>query len=47
LDIAIITIPINYMFTKDIPLYRRVPYIYLLAAMISGTPIIINENFGQ
>ena len=44
--IAMITIPINYMFTKDIPLWRRIPYIYLLAAIISGTPILLNENFG-
>jgi hypothetical protein len=34
------------MFTKNIPLYRRVPYIYLLAAIISGTPMLLNENFG-
>ena len=45
--IAMSTIPINYMFTKDIPLWRRIPYIYLLAAIISGTPMILNENFGR
>ncbi|WP_371503842.1 hypothetical protein [Nitrosopumilus adriaticus] len=45
--IAMITIPINYMFTKDIPLWRRIPYIYLLAAIISGTPMLLNENFGR
>ena len=45
--VAMISIPINYMFTKDIPLWRRIPYIYLLAAIISGTPMILNENFGQ
>jgi len=45
--IAMITIPINYLFTKDIPLWRRIPYIYLLAAIISATPMILNENFGQ
>jgi len=44
--IAMITIPINYIFTKDIPLWRRIPYIYLLAAIISGTPMLLNENFG-
>jgi len=44
--IAMSTIPINYMFTKDIPLWRRIPYIYLLAAIISGTPMLLNENFG-
>ena len=45
--IAMITIPINYMFTKDIPLWRRIPYIYLLAAIISITPMIFNEGFGR
>ncbi|QLH07365.1 hypothetical protein [Nitrosopumilus ureiphilus] len=44
---AMITIPINYMFTKNIPLWRRIPYIYLLAAIISGTPMLLNENFGR
>ena len=45
--IAMITIPINYMFTKDIPIWRRIPYIYVLAAIISITPMIFTENFGQ
>ena len=45
--IAMISIPINYLFTKDIPLLRRIPYIYLLAAIISGTPMLLNENFGR
>jgi hypothetical protein len=43
---AMISIPISYMLTKDISLYRRVPYIYFLAAIISGTPMLLNENFG-
>jgi len=45
--IAMITIPINYIFTKDIPLWLRIPYIYILAAIISGTPILLSENFGR
>jgi len=45
--IAMVTIPINYLFTKNIPLYRRIPYIYFLAAIISGTPLLLNENFGR
>lgn len=45
--VAMITIPLNYMFTKNIPLWRRIPYIYLLAAMVSGTPLLLNENFGR
>lgn len=44
--IAMITIPINYLFTKDIVPWIRIPYIYLLAAIISGTPMMLNENFG-
>ena len=43
---AMISIPISVMLTKDISLYRRVPYIYLLAAIISGTPMLLNKNFG-
>jgi len=45
--IAMITIPINYLFTKDIPLWRRIPYIYLLPALISGTPLLLNSDFGR
>jgi len=44
---SMISIPINYMFTKDIPLWRRIPYIYLLVAIISGTPVLLSSNFGQ
>lgn len=43
--IAMSTIPINYIFTKDIPLWRRIPYIYVIAALLSGTPMFFN-NFG-
>lgn len=45
--IAMITIPITFLFSKDIPLYRRIPYIYLLAAIISGTPLLLNSDFGR
>lgn len=45
--LSMITIPINYFFTKNIQLWRRIPYIYLLAAIISGTPLLLNENFGR
>lgn len=47
LILSFISIPINYMLTKDIPLWARIPYIYLLAAIISGTPILLSENFGR
>ena len=45
--IAMSTIPITFLFTKDIPLWRRIPYIYLLAAIISGTPLLLNSDFGR
>ena len=45
--VAMISLPINYFFTKGISLWYRIPYIYLLAAIIFGTPMILNENFGQ
>ena len=45
--IAMITIPISYVLSRDIPLWRRIPYVYLLAAIISGTPLLLNENFGR
>lgn len=44
---SMITIPCNYLFTKNIPLWRRIPYIYLLAAIVSGTPLLLSENFGR
>ena len=45
--IAMSTIPITFLFSKDIPLFRRIPYIYLLAALISGTPLLLNSDFGR
>ena len=44
---AMITVPINYLYTKNIPLWRRLPYIYLSTAIVSGTPLLLNENFGR
>jgi len=44
---AIITIPLSFLLSKDVSLWRRILYIYVLAAIISGTPMILNENFGQ
>ena len=45
--IAVITIPLTFLLSKDIVWWRRILYIYLIAAIISGTPMILNENFGQ
>ena len=44
---AMITIPLNYLFTKNIPLWRRIPYLYFFAAIVSGTPLLLSENFGR
>ena len=35
------------MYTRDISLWRRLPYIYLIMTIISGTPILLSSNFGQ
>ena len=45
--IAMSTIPITFLFSKDIPLFRRILYIYLLAALISGAPLLFNSEFGR
>jgi hypothetical protein len=33
--------------TRNIPLWRRLPYIYFIMVIISGTPVLLNENFGN
>jgi len=45
--IAIISIPITFYLSKEITLWRRVLYIYFIAAIIAGIPIMLSENFGQ
>ena len=45
--IAMISIPITFYLSKEITLWRRVLYIYVIAAIISGIPIMLSENFGQ
>jgi hypothetical protein len=44
--IAMSTIPLTFLLSKDILRWRRILYIYLLAAIISGTPMLLNKNFG-
>ena len=44
---AFVSIPITVMFSKDISLYRRVPYIYVFVVLISGTPVLLSDSFGQ
>jgi hypothetical protein len=45
--IAMISIPITFHLSKEIMLWRRVLYIYVIAAIIAGIPIMLSENFGQ
>lgn len=40
-------IPIALKFLKEISWWRKIPYTYLLTAIISGTPILISTRFGQ
>lgn len=45
--IAMISIPITFYLSKEIILWRRILYIYFIAAIIAGIPIMLSENFGQ
>lgn len=40
-------IPIALKFLKELSWWRKIPYTYLLTAIISGTPILISTRFGQ
>ena len=40
-------IPVALKFLKDISWWRKIPYTYLLTAIISGTPILVSTRFGQ
>lgn len=46
LIVSIVSIPVTILLSKGIPMWRRIPYIYLIAALISGTPILFSSNFG-
>ena len=45
--LSIISIPITFYLSREMPLWRRIPYIYFIAGLISGIPIMLSENFGQ
>ena len=45
--IAMASIPITLYLSKEITLWRRVPYIYSISAIIAGIPIMLSENFGH
>lgn len=36
-----------FLYTRNVPLWRRLPYIYLIMVLVSGTPMLLNENFGN
>jgi len=44
---SIISIPATAILSTKIPLWRRIPYIYFVAMLISGTPIFMNGDFGR
>ena len=45
--LSMISIPVTTIFSKGIPLWRRIPYIYLIAVLIGGTSILLNSDFGR
>ena len=47
LIVSMISIPVTAILSKGIPIWRRIPYIYLIAALIAGTPILLSSTFGQ
>lgn len=47
LILSIISIPITFYISREIVFWRRIPYIYVIAALISGIPILLSKNFGQ
>lgn len=47
LTVSVVSIPVNAILSKGIPMWRRIPYIYLIAVLIGGTPILLSSNFGQ
>jgi len=47
LILSIISIPITFYISREIVFWRRIPYIYIITALISGIPILLSENFGR
>ncbi len=45
--LSMVSIPITIKFSKGIPLWRRIPYIYLVAVLIGGTAIWLWTGFGN
>ena len=44
---SVVSVPVTTLLSTKIPLWRRVPYIYLIAMFIAGTPIFMNSDFGR
>jgi hypothetical protein len=45
--LSMVSIPITIKFSKGIPLWRRIPYIYLITVLIGGTAIWLWTGFGN
>lgn len=45
--LSMVSIPITTKLSRGIPMWRRIPYIYLVAALIGGTAIWLWTGFGN
>jgi len=45
--VSFISIPVTILLSKGIPMWRRIPYIYLIVVLIGGTPFLLSSTFGQ
>ena len=45
--LSMVSIPITIILSKGIPLWRRIPYVYFIAVLISGTAIWLWTGFGN
>ena len=44
---SLVSIPVTIILSAKIPMWKRIPYIYIFAMLISGTPVLLSGNFGQ
>jgi hypothetical protein len=45
--LSMVSIPITTKLSRGIPLWRRIPYVYFIAALIGGTAIWLWTGFGN
>ncbi len=45
--LSMASIPVTIIFSKGIPLWRRIPYVYFIAVLIGGTAIWLWTGFGN